>query len=113
MAAYSKEFLTAAPSGLQVPVAATASPGTTVHTAAATAKDEVYLFFCSNHTSAVDVTIQWGGLTAGAQTVVTVPAKSGDYLVIAGRLISGSLTIQVFASVANVVFVTGYVNRVT
>lgn len=109
MATYSKQFLSAGANGVQIPIAATAAPGTTLHTAHATDKDEVFLFACNNSGAEVTLTIEWGANL----TVVKLPAQEGDVLVVAGRLCSNSLVVKAFATVANAVNISGYVNRVS
>lgn len=64
------------------------------------------------------MTIEFGGATAPDQNiVVTIPFKSGLVLVIPGLPLLGNgsagLTVAAFASAANVITISGYVNRVT
>jgi hypothetical protein len=42
---------------------------------------------------------------------VSIPAKSGLYLVAPGIMLQNELVVKAFASVANVVIMHGYVNR--
>ena len=114
MATISKQFLSGSTNGRNIKIAASASAGTLVHTAHASDKDEVWLW--ATNTSGVDVklTIEWGGTTAPDDHVeVTIPAEEGDHLVIPGKIISGGLAVRAFAATANVINVSGYVNRIT
>jgi hypothetical protein len=65
----------------------------------------------------VRLTIQWGGTTAvDDEITVTVPSESGLYLVIPGLIIKGNntpLVVSAYADIANVVTLSGYVNRIT
>jgi len=111
--AITKEFLSGSTNGRPVKVAATATPGTTIHTAHATAKDELYLFATNTDTVDRELTIELGGTTAPDDLVkVTVPAKD-TVLVIAGSPLSNSLLAKAFAAAANVINIFGYVNRIS
>ncbi len=111
MATYTKEFLSASSSGGGVDISATASPGTLVHTAVSglSDKDEVFLYIVNMHTADVDVTIEF----AGTAIQKTIPFKEGLFLEIPGFPINNGETVRVFASVASVVSVLGWVNRIT
>jgi len=52
--------------GLSVLVAATATPGTTIHTAAnvATTVDEIWLYAMNTSASPVKLTVEWGATTS-------------------------------------------------
>ena len=105
--------------GLGVLVAATATAGTTVHTAAnvATTIDEIWLYAVNSSTSSVKLTIEWGEATAPNGNIeLTVAAESGLVLLSPGLVLQGNATpkaIKAFAATANVVVIHGYVNRVT
>jgi len=105
--------------GLGVLVAATATAGTTVHTAAnvATTIDEIWLYAVNSSTSGVKLTIEWGEATAPNGNIeLTVAAESGLVLVSPGLVLQGNATpkvVKAFAATANVVVIHGYVNRVT
>ena len=111
--AITKQFLSGSTNGRPVKVAATATPGTTIHTADSTAKDEIYLFASNTDTVDRELTIEFGGTTAPDDTIkVTVPTKD-TVLVVAGGILSNSLVVKAFAAAANVVIVFGYVNRIS
>lgn len=114
MTTYTKEFFSASIYGRNLKVTQTATAGDTIHTAHATAKDEVYLYATNTGTAAVLLTIEWGGVTNPDDLLkVTIPGQSGDYLVTAGKPLSNSLVVKAFASVANVINISGWVNRIT
>jgi len=97
-----------------VKVVATATAGTTIHTAHATATDEVWLYACNTDSTDRKLTIEYGGTTSPDDlTEVTIAAESGWTLVIPGLLLTNSLVIKAFAASANVIEVNGYVNRIT
>ena len=104
--------------GRRIKVAATATPGTLIHTGSSdpTVTDEVWLDVYNSGASPVDLTIEWAGVTApDDQIVQTVPAKSGLTLVVPGNVILGAaspLVVRAFAGSANVLTIGGYVNRI-
>lgn len=120
MATFSKVPLSGASYGLAVKVAATASTGTTIHATgtSATTVDEIWLFAFNSATTPTLLTIQFGGTTAPDQNIViTIPAQSGLTVVVPGLILLGTggaaSTVYAFAAVANVVTLSGFVNRVT
>jgi len=114
MATFSKEMLSGSTDGKNVKVVATATAGTTIHTAHATATDEVWLYACNTDSTDRKLTIEYGGTTSPDDlTEVTIEAEAGWVLVIPGLLLTNSLVIKAFAAAANVVEVNGFVNRIT
>ena len=113
MATYSKVKLSGASDGLNNKIAATSSAGDTVHTAHATALDEVWLYACNTSTSDVKLTVEWGATSDDERlTEVTIGAEAGWVLVIPGLLLTNSLVVKAFAGTPNVINVNGYVNRI-
>ena len=114
MATYTKQFLSGSTNGRGIKVVATATAGTTIHTAHATDKDEVYLYAYNSDTADIDLTIELGGTTAPDDNIViTLPVKAGRLCIVDGQPLSGSVVVKAFASSANKVVITGYVNRIT
>ena len=105
--------------GLAIKVAATATAGTAIHTASATATtiDEIWLYAVNTSTSSVKLTIEWGEVTApDGHIEVTVQPEAGLVTVIPGLLLQGNATAKVvraFAATANVICIHGFVNRIT
>lgn len=98
-----------------VKVVATATAGTTIHTAGSgtTNIDEVWLWAVNSDSTARKLTIEFGGTTSPDDTIeVTIPGESGLVLVSPGLVIQNSLVVKAFAATANVVMLTGYVNRI-
>lgn len=113
MATFTKLKLSGSTDGKQIKVAATATAGTTIHTAHASALDEIWLYAVNSSTSAVKLTVEWGEATAPDGNVeVTIPAESGYLLVVPGLLLTNSLVVKAFAGTANVILINGYVNRI-
>lgn len=114
MATYSKVKLSGGTDGRNVKVAATATAGTTIHTAHATSLDEIWLWAINTDTTDRKVTIEFGGTTSPDDLIeMTIPAEDGPYLIVPGLLLSNSVVVRAFAATANVVVINGYVNRIT
>ncbi|HEY1191392.1 MAG TPA: hypothetical protein VGE74_27405, partial [Gemmata sp.] len=81
MASYSREKLSGSTNGKPIKVAATATAGTTIHTAqsGATGWDEIYCWVTNTSASAVNLTIEFGGTTDPDNLIVkqlSIPANS-------------------------------------
>jgi hypothetical protein len=116
MASATKELLSGSTNGRMIKVVATATAGTTIHTAASgtTTVDEVWLWAVNSDTTARKLTIEYGGVSSPDDTIeLTIPAESGLVLVVPGLLIQNSLIVKAFAATANVLMIGGYVNRIT
>jgi hypothetical protein len=119
MATYSKVTLSGQTDGSPIKVAATASTGTTIHTTgtSASVQDEVWLYAYNSDTAARLLTIQYGGTTTPDDDIkITIPPQSGLTLIIPGLILTGTgsagNTIYAYAATANVITVSGYVNRI-
>ena len=112
-----KAKLSGSTSGMGIKVVATATAGTLIHTAVAGATnlDEVWLWVVNTHTAAVDLTLEWGGVTDPDSliNVDSIPVESGLTLVAPGLLLNGGLIVRAFGSVANVLIIYGYVHNLT
>jgi hypothetical protein len=113
---YKKRKLSESDAGRGIKVAATATPGTLIHTAlaspAANEWDEVWLRAVNTSGSAVKLTVEWGGTTAPDDLVeITIPAESGFTEVIPGHVLNNGKAVRAFAETADVVVIHGYVNR--
>jgi hypothetical protein len=105
-----KMKLSSSTDGRPIKIAATATPGTTVHTAGS-GIDIVYLQLCNTDTTARKVTIEWGGTTSPDDTIeLTIPPEGG-IIEMPPMLIQNSLVVKVFCATANVVICGGYVER--
>lgn len=114
MAIVTKGLLSGSTNGKAIKVVATASTGTTIHTAVSgtSALDEVWLYANNTSTSDVILTIEYGGTTSPDNVIVIlVKAYQGPTIVIPGFLLQNGLVITAYASVANVITINGYVNN--
>lgn len=114
MTTFAKLKLSGSTDGRMVKVAATATPGTIIHTAHATALDEIWLYAVNSDTSARKLTIELGGTTSPDDTIeLTVQPESGLVLVVPGLILTNSVIVKAFCATANVVLLAGYINRIT
>lgn len=118
MATYSRVALTGISNGLPIPVAATATPGTLVHTAigGTTSFDEVYIWASNVTAVAATLTVEWGGVSDPASHMVkgyVLAANSLPTAIAVGQVLNGGLVVRAFSATANAINITGYVNRIT
>lgn len=118
MAVALKRKLSGSTDGKGIKVVQTATAGDTIHTAVAGTTagtfDEIWLFAYNGHTAAVTLTIEFGGATVPDQNIVcTLASKSGLQLVVPGLILQNAMVVKAFASSANVVTISGWVNSIT
>lgn len=118
MATIVKRKLSGSTDGKAIKVVQTATAGDTIHTAVAGTTagtfDEIWLWAYNGHTSAVTLTIEFGGTTVPDQNIiVTLASKSGLIPIVPGLILQNGMVVRAFASVANVVTIIGFVNSMT
>jgi len=116
MATYTKIVLTGSTDGAPIPITDSATPGQTVHTAHATAEDEIYLWACNTHaTDAAEVTIEMDISASAANkfTYFNIPANGGLIPVSPGLILTNSKLCTVFADATAKIVITGWVIRYT
>ena len=105
--------------GLGITVVATVTAGTAIHTASATPAtiDEIWLYAVNIDSSAVVLTVEFGGVSVTKdiiqQSIAATP--SGLVLVCAGLIVKGNATakiIRAFAGTASKIEIFGFVNRI-
>ncbi len=117
MATYSRLLLSGSTNGRAIPVAATATPGTLIHTVVAgtTAFDEVYCWVSNVTGSAATLTIEWGGVTDPGDHLaksLSIPANSPPIPVITGQNLNNGLVVRMFSGTGSALNITGYINRI-
>lgn len=117
MGTYSRQLLSASTNGKPIKIAATATAGTTIHTAVAgtSSYDEIYLWITNTSAAAVTLTIEYGGVTDPDNLIVkalSIPANSPPIPILTGQVLHNAQVLAAFASSANVLLATGYVNRI-
>ena len=118
MATFVKRKLSGSTDGKAIKITQTATAGDLIHTAVAgqTAGtyDEIWLWAFNSGTSATTLTIEFGGATAPDQNIViTLEARAGLVPIVPGLILQNELTVKAFASSANVVTISGFVNSIT
>jgi hypothetical protein len=120
MATFTKILLSGSTGGRPIKVAASGTPGTTIHTTQASSGviDEVWLYAINTSATLVTLTIEMGGTTSpDDQIIVGIPSKSGLSLILPGCILTGDgstgRTIRAFAGTSNVVNLIGYINRIS
>jgi len=118
MADFSKIELSGSTDGRPKKVVRTATPGDTILTAQAGVGadnyDEIWIWANNTSTSDAKLTIEWGGVASPDDLIeVTIEPEAGLNLVIPGLILQNSLVVKAFAGAANVINITGFVNRVT
>lgn len=113
MPSFSRQLFSGSTNGKPINIAATASPGTLIHTAHATDKDVVYLELCDYGAVDTICTVEIG-TTGSYQTFrVKVLKDSGPVVAIEKITLTGSQEVRVFCSAANEVVAFGHVDRIT
>lgn len=116
MAIYSKILLSGSTNGQPILVAATSTPGTTIHTAVSgvSSLDEIWLYAQNTDTTPRKITIEYGGTTSPNNLFeITIQPEAGLTLVVPGLLLNNGLIVRAFAAITNVLTVSGYVNRIS
>lgn len=107
--------LSSSTNGRGIKIVQTATAGTAIHTAisGATSFDRVFLWAVNSHNAAVDLTLEMGGVTDPDDLITydSLPVEAGRILVCDGYVLNGGLSVAGFASVANVIVISGYVLR--
>jgi hypothetical protein len=115
--AYKRKF-SSSTDGRGIKVAATSSPGTTIHTAVAGTTagtfDEVWIYAYNSDAVSRLLTIEFGGTTSPDDNIkVTLQPQTGLVLVVPGLILQNATVIKAFAAAANVVVISGFVNTIT
>lgn len=118
MAGVAKAKLSGSTDGRQIKVAATASPGTLIHTAVSGTVpgtfDEIWLYAHNNDSVVRSIVVQLGGTTAPDDAInVDLPPVAGRFLILDGAILQNGAIVRVYATVANVVLISGFVNAIT
>ena len=115
MATYAKNKLSGSTNGRMIKVVATATAGTTIHTAVSgtTSWDEIWLYAVNSDTTDRKLTIEFGGTTAPDDLIeLTIPAERGLIQIVPGFVLNNSVLVRAFAETANVVMIGGFVNNI-
>ena len=114
MPSFSSRIASGSTNGRMVLVAATATPGTLLHTAVTGTDDmdEIWIWAVNSDTVDRKLTIEFGGVAAPADLIeYTVPAENGFHLVVPGIRLQNGLAVRAFAAAANVIMCAVNINR--
>ncbi len=109
-------ILSGSTNGRGIKVAATATPGTIIHTAHSTDIDEIHLFAVNSTEIPERLIIEWGGTTSPDDVFKAVVPPNGvlDLVTDAqGLVLTGSSIVRAYAETANEIVVHGFVNRIS
>lgn len=114
MATYSRTGLSGSTNGKPIQIAATATLGTTVHTAVSSTStwDVLTLFATNTSASSVQLTIEWGAAGTANNIIVQIPGQAGNFPIVSNGMIQNGLLVTAFAGTTNVINITGYVNTI-
>jgi hypothetical protein len=115
LAAYSKLLLSGSTDGRPIKVAATATPGTALHTAVAGSAsfDELWLYAINTSASQVKLTVELGGTTDPDDLIeVGIAAESGLVQIVPGIPLNNGAIVRAFAATGNVINIVGFINRI-
>jgi hypothetical protein len=120
VATFSKLKLSGSTNGRGIAITQTATLGNTIHATGTSSSvlDELWLYAANIHSSAVTVTVEFGGTTTTSDLIqVSVPASpSGLVLLCPGLILSGTgsaaTTVTAFAGTASKIEIFGFVNRI-
>src|SRR3990167_4435036 len=99
MATYARVLLSGSTNGREIPVAATATPGTAIHTAVSgtTSFDELYLWASNVTATAATLTIELGGVTDPGDHIVkavNIPPNSPPIPIVTGQILNNGLLVK-------------------
>jgi hypothetical protein len=112
--AFTGTVLSGSTNGRPIPVAATSTPGTLIHTAGASGFDEVWINVSNVTAGAQTLTVEWGGVSDPGDHLVkaySVAANSAPIPVSLGLRLAGGLSVRAFSSSGSTLNITGYVNQ--
>jgi hypothetical protein len=121
MATFTKEFLSGSDGGRPIKLTGTnTNASVLIHTTGTsnTVIDEVWLYVNNRDSVTRTAHIQFGGSTEPDDVIsVGIEANAGLFVAAPGLPLTGtgsaSRNVKAYASTANVISVTGYVNRIT
>lgn len=110
---FAKRLLSGSTDGKSIKVTGTDSGSAdTIHTAIAGSSgfDEVWLWAFNNDTTTRTLMILVDGQETAA---VGITAKTGLFVILPGIPVNNTKLVKAYASVANMIYISGYVNRIS
>jgi hypothetical protein len=117
VATYSRLLLSGSTNGRPIPVAATATAGTLLHTAitGTSGFDEVYMWASNVTAATATLTVEWGGVGDPTDHLVkaySIPANSPPIPIAVGQCINNALVVRAFSGTASAINISGFANRI-
>lgn len=115
MATFTKLKLSESTNGRGIEINDNATPGQLIHTAVSgtTSYDEVWLYATNTSTSAVKLTIEFGGDGDGDIIELYVPNENGLVTVIPGFILNNGSEVKAYAGSVGYINIFGFVNRIS
>lgn len=117
MAVFSKKILSGSTNGKSIAVAATATPGTLIHTGSTDplVLQEIWIYATNYDTVSHRLNIEFGGTTAADNISLLLDPYTGLSIIIPGLNLVGNATplvVRAFADTASKIAINGYVNEI-
>lgn len=115
MATFNKIPLSNSTNGKSILVSASASVGTTLHTAVSSTEffDEIWIYAINTSASASKLTVEYGGTADKDDIELTISPENGLILIVPGLFLNNSQVISAFSSIPNTIAIHGYAHRVS
>jgi len=116
MATFTGSVLSGSTNGRPIPVAAVATPGTTIHTVSATQWEELFLWASNVTAAAATLTVEFGGVGDPGDHLVkaySIAANSGPIPIALGQRLAGGVVVKAFSATGSAINITGYANLVS
>lgn len=118
MAVFSKKIFSSSTNGKAISVAATASPGTLIHTGSSdpSVAQEIWIYASNYDTVSHRLTVEFGGTTTADGISLLLDPYSGISLIVPGFILVGNSTpllVRAYADTASKISITGYVNEIS
>jgi hypothetical protein len=119
MSTFTKAKLSGSTDGLPIKIAATAiGSADTIHTSVsgttAGVFDEIWIYAQNSSSSAVKLTVCWGGVTDVDHTIeYNVAAEDGLKCIVPGLILQNAKVVKAFAGTTNVLTILGFVNKIS
>lgn len=114
MPVFTGSVLSGSTNGRPIPVAATATPGTLIHTVGSTGFEDVYLFASNVTGSTATLTVEFGGVSDPGDHLIKsypIPANSPPYPLSPGLRLAGGVAVRAFSGTGSAINITGWANR--
>jgi hypothetical protein len=112
MATFSKQKLSASSDGSGIWVAS--GSYTTIHTAAVSTVDEIWLWAtCNNTSSNADLTLNFGGTPNTDNITQTLPFSSGLFLLVPGMILTNGASVSATSNSGSSISIFGFVNNIS